>query len=213
MMEWWNAISVFEKVFWFIAVPFTTIFAIQAILTLFGLGGDTDADADFNADATDIDLDTDFEADMDTADDVDMDEVADSSGFKLLTVRSIITFFTVFGWTGIVAINAGADKVITIVVSFMLGIGMMALVAFIFYSISNLTESGTVHLKYALNTIGDVYLTIPPDKSGTGKVHVNVQGRLREVNAITKEKEELKTGTKIRVVGVIQGELLLVEKV
>lgn len=248
MMEWWNNITLFEKVFWFIASPFSVIFLIQLVLTFIGLGGesevDTDADVDIDTDA-DIDIDTDVDIDIDTDVDIDIDADADIdidadadididtdadidtdtdtdtdtdkdastdiSGFRLLTIRSIIAFFTVFGWAGIVAINSGANEVLSIIVALVLGIGMMALVAWIFYFITHLTESGNISIRNALNTTGTVYIPIPENKSGVGKVQLIIQGSTREMDAITNGKI-IPTGTKVRVIGIIKNKLLLVER-
>ena len=44
-----------------------------------------------------------------------------------------------------------------------------------------------------------------------GKVQIKVQGSLRELEAITDNEEELKTGTMVKVTKIVSAELLLVE--
>ena len=39
MQEWFEALSTFEKILWYISVPFTLIFIIQLVLTVAGLDG------------------------------------------------------------------------------------------------------------------------------------------------------------------------------
>ena len=57
---------------------------------------------------------------------------------------------------------------------------------------------------------GTVYLTIPG--TGTGKVNVSVQKRLKVFNAISEGDQEIKTGEQIRVVRVVPPNVLVVEK-
>ena len=64
----------------------------------------------------------------------------------------------------------------------------------------------------ALFQTGEVYLTIPETKRGQGKVHINIQGSMREMDAIT-EGKKLPTGATVRVIEVIDEKILLVEPV
>ena len=59
MSEWWAGLAVLQQIFYYIAVPFTLVLLIQAIMSIIGLGGhdtdaDSDTDADFGADSDDI---------------------------------------------------------------------------------------------------------------------------------------------------------------
>ena len=49
----------------------------------------------------------------------------------------------------------------------------------------SLKESGNIDFQNAIDQIGTVYLTVPPNESGPGKVRVMVQGRLKIVTAYT----------------------------
>ena len=53
----------------------------------------------------------------------------------------------------------------------------------------------------AVGTTGTVYLSIPGHRTGSGKVHITVQNRLVEVQAVTAE-DALPTGSPILVVDV-----------
>ena len=57
---------------------------------------------------------------------------------------------------------------------------------------------------------GKVYLPVPPMEGGQGKVSVMVQERLIELDAVTKEAQLLKTGSLVRVCGVVDGQTVLV---
>lgn len=192
MAEWWSNIPAFEKVFWYFAIPFTVVFFIQLLVTFIGMGDD---------------------GDFEFGDEVDAEGASGGqSTFNLFTVRNFIIFFTIFGWTGIAAANAGLNKGFSLILAIMLGLIVMAIVAGIFYSMTRLTESGNVEMKNAINGIGEVYLTIPGKRNGIGKVQMNLQGSLRELDAMT-DGETLASGSMVRVIDILNNQLLLVEKI
>ena len=80
----------------------------------------------------------------------------------------------------------------------------------LFYFISRLAEDGTMQMKNAVGRLGEVYMVIPKKGSGFGKVHINVQGALREMDAISNGNKEIPVGTVIKVLEVIDEHILLV---
>jgi hypothetical protein len=95
----------------------------------------------------------------------------------------------------------------------MSGLLMMVATGYLFFWMARLTQSGTLKIKNAIGTIGEVYLPIGANRTNIGKIQIKVQGALRELEAITDAEEDLKTNTIIKVVEVVSAELLLVEKV
>lgn len=213
MTEWWDAFSSFEKVFWYIAIPFSVILFIQMILTFAGMGG-SDADVGGGSDVSDFDGDVD--ADMDAAGDYDsMDDNIDATPpFHFFTIRNFVAFFTLFGWAGIAAIENGIGKTWTIAIA--IGAGMIAMLAVsgLFYFMGKLVDGGgTLKISNALNKVGDVYIPIKANAGSIGKVQITVQGSLREMQAITKGDADLKTGTVVKVTGIASNNILIVEKI
>ena len=90
---------------------------------------------------------------------------------------------------------------------------MMVLTTLLFYWMHKLAESGTLKIKNAIGVIGEVYLPIGANRTKMGKVQIKVQGSLRELEAITDELEDLKTGTMVKVSEIVSAEILLVEKI
>jgi hypothetical protein len=192
MSEWWDTISAFEKIFWYFAIPFTIVFSIQLILTLIGIEWHNN--------------------DLDNVEEVDFNHEADFiSGFRLFTLRNFIIFFLGFGWAGIFAVHAGFNQVISILVAFLVGLFLMFTVALMFFLMTKLTESGNITLSNSLNAFGRVYLPIPANRSGVGQVQITIQGSVREVEAVT-DDEMLPTGTPVKVLEVINDEILVVKK-
>ncbi len=191
LLSWWGELTNIQQIFWGISIVFSVLFVIQFVLSIIGIDFDADAEADIG--------------DADGVDGLDAD-------FTLLSVRSIIAFFTFFGWTGVVALSGGVGAVMAILLASSAGFAAMLVVAYIFYLFIKLQSSGTLNLNNALGNTGEVYLVIPGDKAGVGKVQMKVQGSLRELDAIT-TGESIPTGAPIQVIDVLENGMLLVEPV
>ena len=190
--QWWYELSNTQQVFWGIALIFSVLFVIQFVLSLIGL--DFDHDADFDV-STETDVDSGYSLDAD---------------FTLLSVRSIIAFFTFFGWTGVIALNNGASTVMALGMASAAGFAAMLVVGYMIYLFSKLSQEGNLDMNEALFNTGEVYLAIPSKKEGYGKVHIKIKGSLREMDAVT-EGEPLPTGASVRIIEVLNDNLLLVE--
>ena len=86
----------------------------------------------------------------------------------------------------------------------------MFIVAYLMYKFAQLEQSGTLNLYHALDQPGEVYLSIPAHRNGQGKVHLMIDGAVREMDAIT-DGELLKTGEAVRVVEILDNNTLKVE--
>ena len=191
------------QIFYCIAIPATLVLLIQTFLMFIGIG---DGDADF--DAPDVDFNSDG-----IPDDIDMD-IDDVTGFESLhifTIRGIIAFFVIFGWVGVVMESANINLIITLVVAMICGFAMMVLIAYLFKMVMRLKSDGNTDNRNALGSAGKVYLTIPPARSGEGKINIMLQGTYVERNAVTDEDESIPTGCEIIVVGT-SGQTSLVVK-
>jgi hypothetical protein len=188
MEVWFSGLETFEQVYWTIAVAGSVVFLFITVLTFFG-GGDV-------ADSGDVDA----EITGDTG-----------IGFQFITFKNLIGFFTLFGWSGIACIDAGLSKPVTVIISVICGLIMMAVMGAMFYYMSKLTSSGTLNYKNAINAVGEVYLTIGADRSKMGKAHVRIQGSLRELEALTDASTDLISGSVIRVKDVTDNGILIVE--
>ena len=188
MMEWFSNLEFLPKLYWLIAIIGSLIFTIVMILAF--TGGDAD----------DIgDVDSDIEGDT-------------GIGFQFISFKNIVGFFTIFGWTGIACIDAGLSTPLTIIISTVCGLIMMIIMASLFFFMAKLADSGTLVYKNALDSIGEVYLTVGANRSKMGKVHIRVQGALRELEALSDSIYELKSGTIVKVVDVTSNGILIVNQ-
>jgi hypothetical protein len=188
--EWWQLLSGTEQVFWVIALLFSGLFVIMFGLSFLGIS---------ESDGVDLEHDTghDFHVDKD---------------FSAFSIRSIIAFFTFFGWTGVYLLSQGYGIALTVLISACSGTAAMFVVAYMIYQFAQMEKSGTMNPVNALNGTGEVYLTIPQKLEGKGKIHLVVDGSLHEFEAQTKG-DTLKTGSQVRVVELQENDVLLVEPV
>ncbi|SDS33366.1 hypothetical protein SAMN05216503_2722 [Polaribacter sp. KT25b] len=187
MMEWFAELPSFLKTYWIITIISTFLFLIVLISTVMGTDSDDIGDVD-----AEIDADT-------------------GASFQFFTVKNLIAFFTIFGWSGIASSDAGYSNPVIIAISIFCGLAMMTVMASLFYYISKLNSSGTLKMQNALNAIGEVYLTVGANRSKIGKVQIKVQGALRELEALTDFDKDLKQGNVIKVIEVTNNGILIIE--
>ena len=109
-------------------------------------------------------------------------------------------------------LGADVPVLITIPVATICGFGMMFLLALLFKLVFKLRSDGNIDNKNAIGVSGKVYLTIPPSRTGEGKVYVMLQGSYVERAAVTDNEEAIPTGAEIVVVGVSGDASLVVRK-
>lgn len=185
--SWWQVLTSMEKIFWGISLLFSALFLIQLVLSFIAGDGDSslgDADEYISGD--------------------------EGMGHQFFTIKNLIAFFTIFGWTGIACLKGGMSKGIAIAIAVLAGSLVVIIMAFLFKSMSKLKQSGTLQIKNAVGLIAETYLFIPPKRGGFGKVHVKVQGSLHELQAITDDEEQIATGKLVKITAVINDAVLLV---
>ena len=193
MIEWWNSLTLIMKILWGITLTASVIFVVQSIMTFLG----ADASGDFDVDASGLD----------TADASDM-----GSGASLLTFRNFVNFFIGFGWTAILLKDKIASATVLLIVSILVGVGLVVAVMMLFKWLSGMQQSGNIDVfKSAVDCQGKVYLTIPGHRAGEGKVQITINNSVREYNAVT-DGDTLKTGASIKVVEAVSAGTLLVEE-
>ncbi len=214
---WWPSLSIAEQIFYAVAIGSSVILLFLFLLNLIGLGGhDLDMDHDLHVEGLDLhdvhlgDLPHDFDHDLGAE---HPDLTAHGDGLAFISFRTILAFLVGFGWTGVVMTAAHAPLFVTLLLAIGVGAIFMLVVFWLMRMIYSLAESGNIDFTNALGVTGTVYIPIPPQGQGSGQVQLVVQGRLREIQAITDSEEALPTGTQVRVVRVLSDNTLLVRKV
>lgn len=191
MQAWWASLDIYMQILWIITLTASLIFVIQTILTFIGMDSDGGLDVPDGGMSADTD--------------------AGTFPFQLFTFRNFINFFLGFGWTAITLAD-NAHPVLVIIVSILVGVALVAAVMYIFYLMSKMEQSGNIETSSAVGCRGSVYLTIPGERQGEGKVQINIQGAVREFDAMT-NGDTLPNGCPIEVTQVLNENMLLVTAV
>lgn len=190
MITWWTSLSTAMQVLWAITLSASLIFVIQTVMTFLGLG---DHDADFDLDTSDGSFDAD-------------------PSMNLLTFRNLVNFCLGFGWTAVLMHEKIQSNALLIIVSVIVGILLVTVVMWIFKWLSGMQQTGNIDVhKSAVGCEGKVYLTIPGERKGEGKVQITINNAVREYDAVT-DGEAIPTGKAIKVTEVINDYTLLVEE-
>jgi hypothetical protein len=184
MLANWEHLGALEKAFWALAAFSSVVLLIQMILTFLGMGHGHDVD-------------------------VNHDQPGETH-FQVLSIRSLTAFFAMFGWVGLACVHGGRSGSASISAALIAGLIAMFVVAGLMYALSRLTEDSTFDIEKVKGAQGKVYLPVPGARAGSGKVTVS-HGASRELDAVT-DGEPLPTGAPVRVKAVLDGSLLLVER-
>ncbi len=132
--------------------------------------------------------------------------------FGVLTMRTMLIGVTFFGLTGKAAMASGFEQPRPLLIAVGCGLAAMYGVYFLMRGLYKLTADGTERIDRSIGEEATVYLAIPGRNQGVGKVHVTVQQRSLEYEAMT-VGERLPTGTRVVVVGVLGSDRVEVEPI
>ena len=136
IFDWWKSLEGFELILWSIALFFSFLFLLQTIISFFTGGDHSDADFDMDGDM----------------------------GSQFFTIKNLIAFFTMFGWTGLAAYKGGLNNGLVIVIALAAGVSMVLIMYALMRNASKLKHSGTLDTQNAINKIGETYLRIPANR-------------------------------------------------
>jgi membrane protein implicated in regulation of membrane protease activity len=131
----------------------------------------------------------------------------------IVSFRSLVAGLTFFGFTGLTMQSLGSAVPTQWATALLAGLAAMYVVQWIMRGVYRLAQDNTMQIKRAIGQTGTVYLPIPGDNAGTGKVHMKVAGRLEEFEAVTLSPARLVAGAKVVVTGIVGSDVLAVEPV
>ena len=184
ILEWWNGIPPNDKLYWGIAIISSVLFLVQLATTIIG-------------------IDTELESDIDDID----------TGFSLFSFRSILGFAVFFGWGGVAAIANGVAAPKVVMIAFLAGFLAMVGIAYTFAQVLKLQDSGTVDLMKSLGQQAEVYIPIPAEGRGVGKIQLSLDGKTMEFDAKTESNEALSTGAYVEIMDIQKGNLMIVKPI
>jgi membrane protein implicated in regulation of membrane protease activity len=188
-MEIFDNLDILLKTFWFIAIPASLIFIIQTIMTFMGTDSSDGLQADFDGDLSGAD-----------------------APFQLFSLRNLINFLLGFSWTGISFYTTISNKPLLICLSLVVGVLFVYFFFLIIRQVQKLAEDNSFKITNTLNKTAEVYLTIPENKKGKGKVMISVNGAYHELEAMT-ENDRIQSGAVVKVVRIESGNILIVETI
>jgi hypothetical protein len=184
----------YETIYLACALAGGTLLVCQVVLGLFGFGDHHDAGTDH--DFHDV-------TGHDSHDGHHGHDTHTSWFVGLLTFRSLVAALTFFGLAGLAAtVNFELEPPASLAAATAAGAAALFGVGYLMRSLHRLKADGTARIERAVGQCGTVYLTIPGQKTGIGKVHLSLQNRTVEYQALT-PRQALPTGSKIVVTAVI----------
>ncbi len=197
------------QVFWGCAIAASIVFVIQNALMLLGLGDmDSDVDADVS---TDFDVHADADTDVSSGHTGHEGTLGSAGIFSLFTLRNFINFFLGFGWGGISFAPVIQSRTLLVLTAIVSGLLFVTVFVFLFRALMKLEKNGNFKIQDCVGHTASVYLRIPARREAAGKVQVSINGSVHEINAFT-DGDFLPTGSRVKIVEIIDSGSLLVEK-
>jgi hypothetical protein len=189
-----------DTLFFWCALIGGTILACQFVMTLIGLG---DGHPDFDTGGA-IHFDTpDVSGGMDHADMAGHAATHDSTWFfGIITFRTLVAAVTFFGLAGMWAMEREIRATGVLLIALGAGVAAMFGVYYVMQSLTKLDSEGTLRVERAVGRSGTVYLPVPANRTGAGKIHMKLQNQLVELQAMTPH-DRLPVGATVVVTGVI----------
>jgi hypothetical protein len=186
-----------------------TLLVCQFVMTMLGLGH---AGADFDT-AHSLEIPHDVAHIETHAGETHDSNHSSATGwfFGVLTLRNLTAATTFFGLAGFAAHEANLSVQTQCIIATATGLVAIYGVHSLMRSLVMFGEDGTLRIDRAVGLPAAVYLTVPGKRQGAGKVQFKLQNRVVEYAAVTDYENALKTGERVRIVGVINANTLSIE--
>lgn len=133
-----------------------------------------------------------------------------AEGLNLLSVRALSAGLAFFGIGGLAGLSFGLG-LLSLLLAAAAGLAVMYVVARATRVLRRFDSDRTATPGMALGEPATVYLSIPAARSGAGKIHATVGGRLMELPAET-DGEAIESGERVVVVDLVNDDTVLVTR-
>ncbi len=130
-----------------------------------------------------------------------------AAGFQILSLRSIAAGVAFFGLAGLISLKASLPASIAWMAAIGAAIVAMLAVAFLLRLLGRLESDGSIRIEGAVGLPATVYLPIPGEKAGMGKVSMILDQRIVEYQATT-AGASLPTGTAVTIIDITGPDVL-----
>ena len=191
---WWEQLSRFQQIMFIIATSSSGVMLIFLVLMAIGIDN----------------------SEFDGIDEIDIDVINDEpligfAGLRILTLRGILVLLSMGAWTAFL-VEPYMHVLLALGLGLVVGLISAYLVALAFRASLKLESTGNIDYKHAVSKYATVYIRVLKNRSGKGKVTLNLQERFIEVDAITDEDEDLLNQSKVEVIDIYDETTLIVQK-
>lgn len=184
-MEFFENLDPLLRAFYYVAIPASILFVLQTIMGFIG-------------------------ADSDSGD-FDSGEGHGSLPDNVFTLKNLVNFLLGFGWAGISFYSLIPNTFLLVLVAFLTGVAFVWIIYYLISQLVKLSEDNSFQWKDAINQTAEVYLPIPGEKAGRGRVLISIRGSVHEMEAMT-EDGAIPQGTTVKVVRVENQNTLIVQE-
>lgn len=187
MTVWWAALQPLNQWFYIAAAFFSVFFVVQLVMAIAGVGG-TDTELDAHVEPT-------------WTHDSPSDATESLLTFKLLSVRSILAFFTLFSWAGALYMNQHLSVARALSYALLWGLAAMVIVSLVFHLMRRMASTGNQRIATCVGNVGMVYLDIPA--GGQGEIRMPCSGIMTHFKARLADGSGVAAGATVKVTRVI----------
>ena len=127
-------------------------------------------------------------------------------GLNLFSVRALSAGVAFFGVGGLAGMSTPFRALLAIPLGLVFGGAATVAMGYVTRALLHLEHDGSLRAENAIGSSANVYLSIPAARTGLGKIHVHVQNRLVEYQAVTSHTEPLPTGARVLVVDIVDSD-------
>jgi hypothetical protein len=188
MAQWWNGLSTYGQIAFGLAVSATFVMLVFLVLMLFGIedGNSFDQVGDDPSDGADTFND---------------EPIGELGGLRIVTLRGVLAFLSIGGWAAFI-FEGITGPIWSSLIGVVFGTIAAVLLAYAMRASLKLESEGNLNYENAVGLTATVYLSIPKNHTGKGKVTLVIQERFIDTDAVTNDGEDIPNKALVEVVGV-----------
>lgn len=132
-----------------------------------------------------------------------------NEGLQLFNVRSLSAGIAFLGLGGLAAQKFGFPGPLAALAGAAAGVVAAVAAAVLMRGMLRLESDRSFKLAATVGHSGEVYLSVPDRRTGTGKIHITLQGRLMELDAMTPD-DAIPAGARVLVIDTIAPSTVIV---
>ena len=185
-MQLWESLTLFQRVLFIITAPFTVVWGIIFLRSLFGVSNFIEpSDVDPDQQEKDENLDRGIRGPKDLAE----------------LLKRVCAFFAVGGWVGL-AVSLSYKPIWACLAGIGAGAVSVGIMILLTMLANKIKVIGKISPEKALGHTGAVTIPIPPHRLAPGQISVEVNGKNYDLDAVFDGDVFISSGTSVKVTGV-----------